>query len=323
MVRGVPQLEEAVREAVRPTVTEVVRAKQLQLDLMRDGSTRGIGELQRCLAEADGVPDPQRGELLQVATADDISAVVRPDHPAISRQRLLLAAAEGLVDLIAQGVVIGVSSAPTPAEGQAEVSGGSLGIRYQLENMTSRMEIRTELPDFDQGCRLAPGVAAYADAWYLDRDLFIADLSALQLDKRTERSLHEALIAHRRGLYLAAASLMGTASEGAWYAAGERLRHLDDRLGKPLDEDQTGRVVKRVSELLRQVPAQRGEIAGLESQAELLRHLRNYGVHPREDETDHLNRYFSEPGAGLLLLEMYSYLQRLAGAVARRLDVEE
>jgi hypothetical protein len=38
------------------------------------------------------------------------------------------------------------------------------------------------------------------------------------------------LAAYRQGLFLGCASLLGAASEGAWYAAGEQLRHLDARL---------------------------------------------------------------------------------------------
>jgi len=58
----------------------------------------------------------------------------------------------------------------------------------------------------------------------IEADIFITDLAPLGLDPRTERSLREAIESYRRGVFLAAASLLGTAVEGAWHAAGQRLR---------------------------------------------------------------------------------------------------
>ena len=67
----------------------------------------------------------------------------------------------------------------------------------------------------------------------------------------------------------------------------------------------------------------RATVDELHAQAALLRQLRNYGVHPRPDETDHLDRYFSDSGAALLLMETYTYLTRLSDALATRLESED
>jgi hypothetical protein len=60
--------------------------------------------------------------------------------------------------------------------------------------------------------------------WGIEADIFTTDLALLGLDPRTERSLREAIESYRRGVLLAAASLLGAAVEGAWYAAAQRLR---------------------------------------------------------------------------------------------------
>jgi hypothetical protein len=117
--------------------------------------------------------------------------------------------------------------------------------------------------------------------------------------------------------------MLGAASEGAWYAAGERLRTTDNQLGKALDLDSTGKVINRVTERLRQTKGQETDLVDeLRSQAALLKGLRNYGIHPRGHDSDHLERYFSDSGAAMLLMETHSYLTRLASAVEARLTHE-
>ena len=51
------------------------------------------------------------------------------------------------------------------------------------------------------------------------------------------------------------------------------------------------------------------------AQANVLRAIRNYGVHPAAIRDD-LERYFAEEACGLLILTTHNYLTRLASAVA-------
>lgn len=78
--------------------------------------------------------------------------------------------------------------------------------------------------------------------------------------------------------------------------------------------------MNRVDEVLRQHPPIRDQVAELHAQAALLRQLRNYGVHPRPEAKDHLERYLTDSGAAILLMETHTYLSRLADAVAVRLE---
>lgn len=77
------------------------------------------------------------------------------------------------------------------------------------------------------------------DVWELEPDIFITDLDPLGLDPRTARCVREGLEAYRRGAFLAAVSLIGAAVEGAWYAAGQRLRSTSPKLENVVDTDKT------------------------------------------------------------------------------------
>lgn len=323
MTRGIPELEAAVADAIKPAWSEIVRAKKAIREILADGAPHGIRTLQGCLMVADGVPlQPAHREKLQLGSADDIETVVTSAHTLLARPRLALAATEALLDLVAQGIAIGVADSPEHADGEPIV-GASINIPYQLGGYGAAVNRSAALPNLSRAYRLAPRLVDEAKQWFLDPDVFTADLSQLELDRRARRCIVEALAAFRQGLFLACASLLGAASEGAWYAAGERLRHLDTQLANALDSDNTAKVMTRVGEVIRQHGVPRAAVDELHAQAALLRQLRNYGIHPRSDEADHLERYFSDSGAALLLMETYTYLMRLNDAVGSRLDSED
>lgn len=160
-------------------------------------------------------------------------------------------------------------------------------------------------------------VHSYRDreAWFLDADVFAADLSDLQLDPRTIRCLQECLVAYRRGLYLAAASLLGAAVEGAWYTVAEQLREQEPRLVKPLNLNETTKVQRLVAERLG------AEHQELLAHAGFMRDVRNYGIHPRPAEREQLERYFTEETCAYLILTSYHHLRRL-GDLAEQLRGE-
>ena len=317
-----PDLDNAVRDAIAPTWSEIVRAKKEIIGIVSDGKVHGVAHLQRCLAVADGVPlDGARDEALQIGPADDINiaiqAVVTKDHPLLARHRLLFAASEAVVDLVAQGVLVEVAKAPNHV-GANPLIGDQISIPYHTPGYGAAVQEHTPLPNFAHAYRLSPRLKHENTQWFADPDVFTADLGQLQLDGRTRRCIVEALDAYRRGLFLSCANMLGAASEGAWYAAGERLRHLDSSLAKALDSNTAAKVIYRVAELLRHTKGH-DLVDELRAQAALLKGLRNYGIHPRGQDTDHLERYFSDSGAAMLLMQTYNYLTRLTGAVDARL----
>lgn len=319
MPQGTDELEAAVRTAVQPDLSELIRAKKSIKGMLSDGEPHGIRSIQGCLLAEEGISfTPAHGEKLLLGSADDIPTVVNASNPLLARQRLAMAASEALVDLTSQGIVVEVTDAPVAGDGNAIV-GNTINVGYQLGNFGSAVRVATHQPSFSSAYRLAPRFAREVGMWFVDPDIFTSDLDDLDLDPRTTRNVSEALDAFRNGLFLACANLLGAASEGAWYAAGERLRDLDDQLSRALDEDNTKKVIARVGDVLRQSAASRSFVDELTAQAGLFRQLRNYGVHPRSSETDPLERFFSDSGAGLLVLETYTYFQRLSAAVKSRL----
>jgi hypothetical protein len=315
-----PELEAAVTQALAPTWTEIVRAKRALSELLADGKPHGIRTLQSCLLDIDGIPrEAAHRERLELASPDDIALVVTPSHPILARQRLAWAASESLVDLVAQGILVEIADPPLQ-DGRHPLIAGEVIVQYQLGGHGAGIRHPTLLPRLSPAYRLSPRLARHDNPWFIDPDIFSTDLEQLPLDTRTRRCVAEALASYRKGLFLACASLLGAASEGAWYAAGEQLRHIDRRLATALDDGRTAVVVARVGEVLRQGRGRRDVVDELQAHAALLRQLRNYGVHPRATQTAHLERYFDDAGAAVLLLETHSYLTRLAAAVAARLD---
>lgn len=233
--------------------------------------------------------------------------------------RLAWAATEALVDLIALGLVVEVADPPSYESSHPMLDRDRASVGYQVAGYGSGTQLHPPVPPLGSAYRLVSRHLEQAP-WFADADLFAEDLAELGLDARGLRCIDEALAAYRRGLYLACTSLLGAASEAAWYVAGSQLRHLDDQLAKAIDSENTAKVIARVSEVLRQRRSLSSVADDLALTSTLLRTLRNSGVHPRADDTAHLERYFTEAPATMLLLETHSYLTRLSGAVSSRLS---
>lgn len=312
-------IDDAIRAAVLPSWSETVRAKRKIVELLADGEPHGIGSIQQVLHLIDDVPvHLGHRPKIEVPSAGDIDRIVTPSHPIIAHYRLAWAATEALVDLMTLGLVVEVGDPPTYESSHPLLDRNRSTVGYEVAGHGSGTQLQPAVPPLGRAYRLVPRHRERAP-WFADPDLFSDQLGDLGLDARARRCLDEALAAYRRGLYLACTNLLGAASEAAWYAAGGRLRHLDDQLAKAIDGERTSRVITRVSEVLRQHRPLASVADDLSSTAALLRDLRNYGAHPRADDTSHLERYFTEAPATVLLLETHSYLTRLSGAVASRL----
>jgi hypothetical protein len=105
----------------------------------------------------------------------------------------------------------------------------------------------------------------------------IADLATRGFDPRTERSLSEAIESYRRAVLLAASSLLDAAVEGAWYAAGQRLRSTAPQVDALVDGDRTAQLQGAVAAALRDaLPGnRRWEADALSQFARLMRDIRN------------------------------------------------
>ena len=315
-------IEDVLTTIAMPSWPEVLRAKRAILDLLADAEPHGVGSIQQVLHVIDDVPvHLGHRPKLEVANVADVASVVVPTHPIVAHIRLAWAATEALVDLVSLGVVVEVADSPAYETSHPIIAHDRCNISCQVAGHGFGVDLRPPFPQLARAYRLTPRHAVQAP-WFAEPDLFMADLDGVFLDDRAKRCIDEALAAFRHGLFLACANLLGAASEAAWYASGERLRQLDPQLGKALDDDRTAKVIDRVKEVLRQRRSLSSAVDDVGSTAALLRELRNYGAHPRSDETAHLERYFSEASSAILLMETHSYLMRLCSAVTERLASE-
>lgn len=287
------------------TPADIARAKTLVLAALSDRA-RSVDDLRQAVLDPEGInlsPD-HRGEEVNMPWPDDPEW--RPDrhHRAIARIRLVDAADEALAQLAQSGVLVE---------------------RGEISNSYKTVSIQRARTRF--GHRMFRPQAALAQSYersrrdglepaLLDVDIFTADLAELGLNFPTLRCLEEALRCYRHQLYLSCVNLLGATSEGAWYAAGEELRPRSSALAKALDNDQTAKVIELTAQLL---AAAKGTSAitvrELQTHAAYLRDLRNYGVHPRGEQSEDQEQAFTDHGTGLIVLQTHRYLSRLRDTV--------
>jgi hypothetical protein len=304
------ELGDLLTRHTEPSRTEVVRAKRLQLEALDGGELRQSGELLELLATADGVPPLPSDPRFQLPDRESASTVLTADHPVVRRFRAEAASREALGELTAAGLIVPVGPSAAAQDTDPRVG-------YEVPGLNSSFTYRSPRPHPIAEVVRLPHRLVSQPVGRLDPDLFCADLEVLKLDTRTIRCIREALDSYRRELYLACASLLGAASEGAWYASGEKLRHLDPKIDLLLDSDSTAALQAAVTGVLRvRLPKElRWESDYLSTHAELLRALRNYGVHPRASQSADLEHMLNEEACGLLILNTHRYLVRLADAV--------
>lgn len=303
------ELRSLVAQLVEPTETEVMRAKRLMLTLLDEGNTAHTDALLTALAAAEGLPNVAGEERLSF-NEGEFSTVVTADNPLIRRERFRIASLEALGDLFVHGLVVAVGT-PLPA------FDSTIRIGFNTPSRGDSVAVSRPVPQPSSSAFRFPKHLAGKSPLHLEPDLFIADLSSLALDPRTQRCIVEALSAYRRGLYLAAASLIGAASEGAWYAAADRLRARHASLTGLIGQERTAPMQVEIARIVREAlpSGQKWRANDVETHAALLRALRNYGVHPTGTADADLDHYFTAERCGLLLLNTYRYLIQLAELV--------
>ena len=284
-----------------PTRAEVIRAKTLIADCLNRGTPVGYDVLVEVLNDEAGIPRTAgEDEHIRLPSEEDPGWEPDRDAPVVARQRNLRAARIAIDELTRRGAIAASKS-------------DKAAFPVRRRNEAGTYDFWFDEPDNVADRYAASGL--WDTSGLGDVDLFTVDLGVLGLDQRTRRCLEEALAAHRHGLYLAAVNLLGAVSEGAWYAAGERLRNRDTQLAKALDSGHTVKVIKRVCELMRRVGRLKATADELHACAAYLRDLRNYGVHPRETIDTRREPVFTDAATLCLILQTHRYLVRLADAV--------
>lgn len=159
-----------------------------------------------------------------------------------------------------------------------------------------------------------------------DADLFMRKADLGVFDDRVRRCIEESLACYRDDLFLAAANMLGAASEAAWHQLAEKM--IATSVGGPkLDGElqQPNPSIARVQQLaladLRQIKATdfeqrfgfvRAALDSVEEVARFWRDLRNYGMHPAgalAPET------FSQASLAVEIMGASGYLAKLASVL--------
>lgn len=297
---------------VIPDATEVRRARKLIDASLRDGQPHGTFELLELFSGAEHVGRPSSG--MSGAIPLDLPvdraswrAVITRDHPVTRWLRLDRASIEALSDLVTMGLAMGMG---------ADLQAGDVhDIHWQFSVTSSSLILPRGLQQLRSVTYRRPYRLLAQPALPVEPDVFLDDLAALGLDRRTERTLREAVESFRRGLYLACASLLGATSEGAWFAFGERFRASVPGLARALDDGKAEQVQAKLVQALRDAGSRLKRTADdLATSAATFRALRNYGVHPRGEVQPDLEPVFDEEACGMLLLNSHRYLTRMGRA---------
>lgn len=313
-------IDRVVNEAVTPTDVDYLRSRRAILDALGDGDVLDTFTLVAKLPLTEGFHPPGPKATVQFVEPLSDPGDVR-DELRIKWVRLLIAGMWSLAELVARGAVIGCE---TPAGESIPNLSDALTIPWETSRSRASTRITCPVPSFTAShYRLAPALEQ-GRTWYTDPDLFVIDLEQLELDPRTRRCIAESLACWRRGLHLAATNMLGAAFEGAWMAAGNRLQALNPSIAKALDgkDPKIATVQKRVLGFL-ESRGRQSEATDLRSHANLLRDLRNYGIHTKPNPDGRLERYFEEDTAGLLLVTTHHHLMMLDQVVAGVLNEEE
>lgn len=311
MSESFPELAQVITELARPGRIDVIRAKQHLLGQLGDGQPHSAEALIANVAKLLGA-EPLGHLQIDLPGRNSVKAVVTAEHPVAAAIRADVTAREALAELAADGMLIAAGTAPLPGN-------PALTLTYNVPGYSAGVRIGAHRPGVLSDVVQLPHRLRQQGLWGIEADIFVADLAPLGLDPRTERSLREAIESYRRGVFLAAASLLGAAVEGAWYAAGQCLRSTVPAVDQLADGDRTAQLQGAVADALRNsLPGSRKwEADSLSQFARLMRDIRNYGVHPRQLTDGDIEIYFAEDKCGLLFLEAHRHLKRLAEITAQ------
>lgn len=311
MSESFPELARVITELAQPGRIDIIRAKQQLLGQLSDGQPHSAEALIAGVASMLGA-EPLSHPQIDLPGRDSVKALVTAEHPVAAAIRADVTAREALAELAADGMLIAAGTAPLPGT-------PALMLTYHLPGYSAGVRIEVLRPTVLSDVVQLPHRLRQQGLWGIEPDIFIANVAPLDLDPRTERSLREAIESYRRGVFLAASSLLGAAVEGAWYSAGQCLRSTVPAVDQLADGDRTAQLQGAVADALRNsLPGNRKwEADSLSQFARLMRDIRNYGVHPRQLTDGDIEIYFAEDKCGLLFLEAHRHLKRLAEITAQ------
>jgi len=307
-----PHIQQQLQDAVVPREAEIIRARQVLVEVLTDSGRVAKDDLiNAAIRDGGGQPGAGRNGHIELFSVIRDEAPLDPDHPVIKTQRLRLAAMEALAAMAGDGDVTpvarpgGAGDVQLPVSNTAPGGGGTSGSTFVIADQHL----------LDEAYRLSRRMLTTPDLGEIVASLDADPLGDL-LGARGVRCFHEAVLAFRRGLYLAAANLAAAASEAAWYGLGElvvKAGGTGTALRNALDNDNTAKVIQLVTQHLQATAGLKTTMTELQAQAIHLRDLRNYAVHPRGHDDQQREAHFTEPGCLSLLMLTRRNLERLSG----------
>lgn len=273
--------------------------KRRVLEVMSDRRPHHVGTLINLLVQDEGILAPQHGDRVDLDSFD-------ASNPFLRYVRLQTAVAEAITELDALGFFVPAHSGEHANVGQI------LNIPWHRRGTSSGIDMSEGVPILrHQHIRLVHGLnPSYVPRIY-DHDLYLEALTDLKFDDRPRRCVYEALRAYRQSLYISCGSLLGAASEAAWFSVGEAFRRESKTWADLLDRGTFTDLQKKLLPRLKEWFPD-SLLDELVSFASLLRRMRNYGVHPKGVDDAAVERYFNDETCGVLLVENHDYLVRLA-----------
>lgn len=307
-----------VERLLQPTTARLATAKTwIAARLERDG---GIGPgLAPEFAQEQGVMDPERGD-----AGDPEDPVSQEAH--IGWWQWVLAFREAIYEMQQAGVVIPRLYGPGPSNPLELFNREGPRIPLGPEGTRpGRHPFSTVLLYNDYMLSHANAKANARRLELYDADLYLKRADLGDFDERVRRCVEEALASFRNDLFLAAANMLGAASEGAWHSiaqAVDKVGWANTALAKEAASQNP-----RAETIQRQTRASlenhfadkaafegvfgfaRSELATLEAKARHWREQRNWGTHPVGPVDVSA---FTETSVGEQLIGATTYFTRLA-----------
>jgi hypothetical protein len=299
------QTMEALRRAVTPSSADISVAKASVRARLSDAAVSTQELIDEALSSL-GIAPPAHREVYDIRPELEPNDAVDPDAQQLRRLRMTHAIKLALAELTAEGVIV---PAETPHNDR-------IPIEVHRAGTSGAEHVPVSTPRVADAYRAKPRIGALGDAPALSAAEFADGLGSL-LTPRALECLSEALTAYRHGLYLSAVNLLGAVSEAAWYEIGAQLQDESPDLASALARNSTGELQRMVANQYDERKGRARSMANeLIAHASYLRDLRNYGVHPSEDQDPGQADAFTEVGCTVLVMQTHRYLARLREAGA-------
>ncbi|MFI9509021.1 hypothetical protein [Nocardia sp. NPDC052566] len=303
------ELATIAAESTTPTFADIsVASNAIVTALIDEETVLTVDEAVAIVCDVVGVPVARGGRIEIGSVAVAVVAEQVRTASVLGYVKVVHATRLAIARLIAQGLIV-----PTTMGGSD--SDHSITVPYQVRGHGSGVQIPVGRVLVPGSFRATPGLSVVGDLALLTMERW-ADVKPL-LNDRLLRLLEECLDAARRGSHLSAVTLMGAVLEGTWWTVAEKLRKRDPQLDKLVAAKGSAAPMQvKVAEVLRaaNLPAGKASADALLAFAGQVRQVRNYGIHSTVKDDLAAEKFFTETGSYLLILQAHSHLVQFLGA---------